>query len=156
MNDCIFIIIVNNMSKLELDYWSKSVMICINEDTINKLKEFPSIVQKNPVTGEWNTAMVTVEENNNDINPEDDNIQESEGEPDNDDTQESEGEPDNDDTQESEGEPDNDDTQKNEGKTISIDNSTDLLSSLFYFCIFLMLFNWINNHVYYVQTPCEK
>jgi hypothetical protein len=132
------------MSKLELDYWSKSVMICINEDTINKLKEFPSIVQKNPVTGEWNTAMVTVEENNNDINPEDDNIQESEGEPDNDDTQESEGEP------------DNDDTQKNEGKTISIDNSTDLLSSLFYFCIFLMLFNWINNHVYYVQTPCEK
>ena len=144
MNDCIFIIIVNNMSKLELDYWSKSVMICINEDTINKLKEFPSIVQKNPVTGEWNTAMVTVEENNNDINPEDDNIQESEGEPDNDDTQESEGEP------------DNDDTQKNEGKTISIDNSTDLLSSLFYFCIFLMLFNWINNHVYYVQTPCEK
>ena len=144
MNDCIFIIIVNNMSKLELDYWSKSVMICINEDTINKLKEFPSIVQKNPVTGEWNTAMVTVEENNNEINPEDDNIQESEGEPDNDDTQESEGEPDNDDTQES------------EGKTISIDNSTDLLSSLFYFCIFLMLFNWINNHVYYVQTPCEK
>ena len=144
MNDCIFIIIVNNMSKLELDYWSKSVMICINEDTINKLKEFPSIVQKNPVTGEWNTAMVTVEENNNEINPEDDNIQESEGEPDNDDTQESEGEP------------DNDDTQKNEGKTISIDNSTDLLSSLFYFCIFLMLFNWINNHVYYVQTPCEK
>ena len=132
MNDCIFIIIVNNMSKLELDYWSKSVMICINEDTINKLKEFPSIVQKNPVTGEWNTAMVTVEENNNEINPEDDNIQESEGEP------------------------DNDDTQKNEGKTISIDNSTDLLSSLFYFCIFLMLFNWINNHVYYVQTPCEK
>ena len=50
------------MSEFELE--NKSEMIYINEETVNKLKEFPSIETKNIVTGEWNTAMVTVEANN--------------------------------------------------------------------------------------------
>ena len=53
---------INGMSEFELE--NKSEMIYINEETVNKLKEFPSIESKNIVTGEWNTAMVTVEANN--------------------------------------------------------------------------------------------
>ena len=38
----------------------------------------PFIVKQDPVTGDWNTTIVKVEENNNEIKPEDDDIQESE------------------------------------------------------------------------------
>lgn len=55
------------MSDFELE--SKSVMIYINEETVNKIKEYPSIEEKDPITGEWNTAMVTVNGMNN-KNPE--------------------------------------------------------------------------------------
>ena len=47
------------MSEVELE--SKSVMIYINEETVNKLKEYPSIEEKDPITGEWITATVTVD-----------------------------------------------------------------------------------------------
>ena len=40
-------------------------MIYINEETVNKIKEYPSIEEKDPITGEWNTAMVTVNGMNN-------------------------------------------------------------------------------------------
>jgi len=39
------------MNEDELE--SKSIMIYINEETINKLKEYPSIEEKDPITGEW-------------------------------------------------------------------------------------------------------
>lgn len=54
---------------MDFELESKSVMIYINEETINKLKEYPSIEEKDPITGEWNTAMVTVNGMNN-KNPE--------------------------------------------------------------------------------------
>ncbi len=47
------------MNEDELE--SKSVMIYINEETVNKLKEYPSIEEKDPITGEWITATVTVD-----------------------------------------------------------------------------------------------
>ena len=50
---------------MDFELESKSVMIYINEETVNKLKEFPSIEEKDPVTGEWTTATVTVDEINN-------------------------------------------------------------------------------------------
>ena len=131
------------MNEFELE--NKSEMIYMNEDLIEQREPF---VVKQDETGHWNATIIREEENNNEMNPEDDDTQESEGETDNDDTQESECETDNDDTQESECETDND-TQKVEGETISIDNTTDLLSSLFYFCILLMLFKWF----WYVQQP---
>ena len=59
------------MSDFELK--SKSVMIYINEETVNKLKEYPSIEEKDPITGEWTTATVTVEGMNNKKPKEEDN-----------------------------------------------------------------------------------
>ena len=46
---------------MDLELESKSVMIYINEETVNKLKEYPFIEEKDPITGEWTTATVTVE-----------------------------------------------------------------------------------------------
>jgi hypothetical protein len=78
------------MSEFELD--NKSEMIYINEDANEDANEEPKkkpfIVKQDPVTGDWNATIVKMDENNNEneIKPEEDDIQESET----DDIQESE------------------------------------------------------------------